>query len=435
MPNPWEVSKPQKQANPWEVDSPIGKPLTAGTADQSAGNIPKPSVFLPTREQLPALGGAGLFGLAAGPLGLAAAAGFVGLGAGAGEAAKQMYERGQQSGKVPQYFNEKAPETMGDAAINIGKEGLINAGTELGLGTIGKIARNAGAGQVLENAAESQGRRALGYTKRFLNTAEKKANATQATKVMLDEGVISPGRSASGMAGKVAELQETSGKAIGDFLDSQGMGFDPNSAIQKLETMRPQYKGGHYDQVHNAIDTAIDTIKAHGDKPISWTEANDLKGILQGAAPYEKAGEQTLKGETNRSIAGQFKDYLDSSLDNITGNSKEFRKFVKDKGIYKATKSAEKSLLNRTSSEEGNNLIGLTDIIAGTGGLAGSGLLHSPEMAAGTLGLLLAKKGAERYGPQATAVGLRSLANPSGTLSLMGRAPIRTSLVDYLNNR
>lgn len=407
--------------------------LPQGTGNQQSGPIPKPSAFLPTKQQLPALAGATAFGLATGGMGPLAAAGMVGLGAAGGEAWKQLAERSKMGSQI---MNEEPPKTSGDAALKIGKEGAIAAASE-GIGQLGALGANKlGLGKTLENAAENAGSRALGNTKRFLNTPAKQAAAKDTAKTMLDEGVIKGYRSAGGMAEKVAQMKEQSGQAIGDFLEKQGIGFDPNAAIQQLESLRPPYRGGHYDSQHKAIDLAIDTIKAHGNQPISWQQANEIKGILQSVPNYTPgpSAVDNVVNQTNKDVAGQFKDYLDQQLENVTGNTKDYAQFIRNKEIYKASKNAEKSLFNRTSSESGNNMIGLTDVIAATGGLTGAGYAHSPSLAAYTAAAIAAKKGAERFGPQALSSGLRSASQITGAMNPL-RTPIRTTLMDYLNNQ
>lgn len=408
--------------------------LTPSANNQQSGNIPKPSAFLPTRQQLPALAGATIAGLATGGLGPAAAIGLVGLGGAAGEAYKQLAERSKLGSQIMQ---EEPPKTSGEAAGNIAKQGAIAAASELGGQGISWGINKMGAGQALENAAQLQGRRALGYTKRFLKTETSREAGKDVAKTMLDEGVITPLSSAPKMLDKVMQLQDETGQKIGQYLDSKGIGFDPNSAIQKLEELRPKFSGGDYNIQNGAIDNAIATIKAHGNSPISWTEANDLKGLLQRAAPYEKPGMQTVAGQTKADVAGAFKDYLDSSLDAINGGGdKEFAQFIRDKQVYKSTKGAEKALNNRISSEEGNKPFGLMDVLGTLGGI-GAGAASGHGSTGAVLGGAAAAAGGkfiDRYGNQITASALRSASNPLGAMNPI-RPAVRTTIMDYLNNQ
>lgn len=301
--------------------------------------------------------------------------------------------------------------------------------TQVGLGGLGKALESPS----VDRFAQDKAAQALGYTKRFLNGPGKIAKAREVGQTMLNEGVISPFANAEEMSGRVKDLAQSSGSEIGKYLKGMGTGFDPDKAIQEIESLRPQFMGGDYKVIHKALDRAIDTIKAHGGGPLSFEETNALKGILQEAGKFNTSSEALNIG-TRRLAAGKFRGSMDSQLENIasdpnvlqtspvsatdntpaaqsggvfqgqtpTQSLDEYNNFLKNKKVYGASQEAEKALNNRLSSEMGNKTLSLTDIIAA-----------APELATGNpigAGLLVGlKRGAERYGNQILAVGANNL--------------------------
>lgn len=270
---------------------------------------------------------------------------------------------------------------------------------------------------VFQRSAQDAGAKALGFTKRFLKTPQNLDKARSTAQTLLDEGVITPFASPEQMAERASDLSDRSGQAIGDYLKSlndQGKLFDPNDAIGDIEKLRPArengqpLKGGLYDAVNQKIDNAVNTIKAFGDEPLSWSEANRLKGDLQSLANYNSNKDATL---LDKVIAGRFRDSLDNALENISQqpgqDPKAFQEFLKNKQRYGAAQSAIDPLYNRISSDLGNNKISLTDLV-----------LAAPEIAAGNplraASLLGAKRLFQSVGPQTKASFLNNLSPGAG---------------------
>lgn len=200
--------------------------------------------------------------------------------------------------------------------------------------------------------------------------------------------------------------------------------FDTSKAINDLDTLRPKTKsgqvlrGGDYSAQNEAIDTAIETIKAHGNRPIPWDQANQLKSHLQGLANYDTTKSKTVNS-LRKSIGGVFKDNLDEQLANAMVTKGENPSIFGDaKKKWKAAHDMQSALQNRISSEHGNNGLGLTDYLTGTiGGIVG-GHFGGGAGTIGALGSMAAKKFAGNYGPSTgsyllnkTAAGLRSAKN------------------------
>lgn len=278
----------------------------------------------------------------------------------------------------------------------------------------------------LAGAAEKAGVNALGFKGSALNTEQKIAKAQQVARNMLDQGIITPLASHEKMAERASALANRAGSQIGNYLESvgeRGQFYDPNEAIHAFEQLRPMgkngnvLKGGIYDKVNSKIDDAVETLKAHGDEPISFDDANDLKGVFQDNANWKSNKDATL---LDRVIAGKFRESIDNALSRIsdTGlNKEEYQNFLKNKKLYSSAMQAQDPLYNKVSRELANNKIGLTDLI-----------IAAPEVAAGHsltgLALVGAKKLAQKFGSQTLASGLNkaSKVNIPGAIFKAGAA-------------
>jgi len=275
-----------------------------------------------------------------------------------------------------------------------------------------------------ETASADLARRSLGFTKRFLNTEGKAANAAEASKIAMDEGIITPGATPEQMLDRVNALSERAGQEIGSILKTENRGakrslssktppqareaflFDQKKAVSELDKLRPRsnagkvLRGGDYDAQNAAIDDAIETIQAHGDRPLPWDEANKLKGNLR--ANWDTTKSKPVN-EVKKSIYGVFRDNIDKQLESaMVAGGRDVKNFLQAKRVYKAAEDMKAALQNRLSSETGNNLLSLTDLIAGGVG-AGVGDLT------GGVGTILAKKALQRYGVTAGASATRKI--------------------------
>lgn len=328
------------------------------------------------------------------------------------------------------------------AALDTGKGAAAGYVGGLAGEGISKGLTNATNPEWWQGIANTRASKALGFTKRFLNRPDKLAAAKSAGQTMLEEGVVTPLATTEDMAARVTALQQKSGQGIGDFLENTGgQGLDPNKAIAAIEELRPVERGGHYTPIHKSLDKAIETIQAHGNSPIPWKEANEIKTLLQDVSKFN-SNTDALTTMTNRRAAGAYRGTLDDMLESAskeqppflktvraTGQPGEisppggvwegiepdttgrrFDQFLRDKKVFGAAARAEDALNNRLSSEIGNKTIGLTDTIAAAGELAAGN-----PMAAG--GLLGAKHVVERFGNQTAAVGAHKVAQGAQWLS------------------
>lgn len=279
-----------------------------------------------------------------------------------------------------------------DTAVGAGL-GAVVGGAAKG---IGKVVSKAVDPEFWQNRAQNWGKSALGFTKRFLNTSEKLKAANEAAQTMLDKGVITPGADAQEMAFKVNDLVKDTGEKIGSFLKTREGGYDTQSAIDAINSLRPKnsagvaLSGGNYDPINNMLDKAVDTVKAHGDT-IPFEEANKLKGFLQDLVNWNSTNAESSMGQN---IAGSVKGSIDQNLEKVA-TPDEFEDFLKNKQIYGSGKLTQKAMDNQLSSIEGNNALGLTDWMA-------AAATHDPVLAAPTIA---AKHVTQNYGSQTIAWG------------------------------
>lgn len=299
-------------------------------------------------------------------------------------------------------------------------------------GGVGAGAKAVGAGlkglraPVLEDIAQTRGAKALGTPKRMMADPKLAAQAKADAQLMLDNDIIKWNSSFSDMAEDVTRLKENTGKAIGDYLESvdmRGKFFDVNKAIADLNSMRPVsgtsgkvLRGGAYDDIHRTIDNAIDTVKAHGSKSLSFEDANAVKGVLQDLANWNSNKNATL---LDKKVAGTFRNTVDTALEDVSNtakNAEAFQGFLGDKKVYGAANRAEDSIWGRVGADNANKSASLTDMVLAAPMLAEQGL-GPASLSVG------AKKVAERYGNQAIAHGANKLAKISAnTLEPMIKA-------------
>lgn len=332
------------------------------------------------------------------------------VGAGLGSIAQQAGQVVDDPANAPQGPWQAAKSAM----LQTGLAGVPEASAVLkaapGALSYGQRATNKVVDK-LGNAAISSGRRALGYTKAFINKkAGNLAVANKVAKTMLDEDVIKPFSGAGAMATRAEALAEKSGNTIGQtygILDDAGQkSIDTNSVIANVvKQLEPKYTGGAYDAERKVFDEVIDTIRAHGSGPIDFASASALKQKLQELGKFELGGDN-VKRDLYRRASGIARQALDEAVDKGLSNAglspQIGENYQRAKRGYGAAESAAEALRNRGSSEQGNRIVSLTDFIAGSGA-ATTGQVPLSELP-GKLGLMFAaKRAVERYGTSTAA--------------------------------
>lgn len=323
----------------------------------------------------------------------------------------QIYDRVKQIVTHPiQSFEEHPVKT----ALDVGSVIAPIAGSLLPETSMAEMAANSGKTTAIGAAAQDAAMNAIGASKRFLNNPMKEAKMRQTAQTLLDENIIGYGSTAKGLAHKISNLAETSGKAIGKHLQEIGANNNfilPQQFKVAIEDLRPVQqstgkvlRGGEYDFANKRIDNALETIDAHGDNPISFEEANQLKGTLQDAANWQSNKEATV---LDRMIAGRVRETLDNALDQTSQQIEDItahQEFLKNKQRYSAAMNAQDPIYNRISSEIGNDKIGLTDYILAAGAITQGNIGEA-------MALLGGKKLARTFGPSSAAKVLNKVNN------------------------
>lgn len=298
------------------------------------------------------------------------------------------------------------------------------------------VAKAAGAGKMLARggraAAEATssalraggletGQRSLGYTKRLLKTPQAQSEAKAATEMAVRKGIIQAGDDGKKMLDRVNTLLNDAGKRMDAYLSQQNAGltrakgpraapdmreqflFDPNRAAAELEKLRPRFRGGDWDKLHDRIDRAVQTVRGAGNRPIPWTQAQEIKELFQSMADWKSNREATI---LDRKLAGIFRQNMDDQLENVAmarGNLPGFEDFKQAKREFQLGSRTKDALLNRISSDVGNNAISLTDLVLAAPNIASGNFLATAAVGAG-------KKLLERRGGSAVTVGALDLA-------------------------
>lgn len=327
--------------------------------------------------------------------------------------------------RIPQTILDRVDELM-TRPVQSFKEHPVNTAVDVGsvvFPALKELGVTEGVTNAARGVAQEAGSRALGFSKgvmRKLNMVP--ADARQVAQTMLDNGTIKAFRTTEDLLSGTEDLKRSVGKNIGDFLESRNYSFDARKAIDEIESLRPEFKGGAYDVEHAKIDRAIATIKAHKKDLMNFDEANDLKGTLQGLANYASNKDATI---LDKQIAAKFRSAVDDALENprkltpqqirrgeVQAVPEDAQEFLSNKKVYGATKKAETALEDKVRMA-GNRKLGLTDFILAGGGVA-EGALGNPIIALKTALAIAAKKGIEKYGWSTTSAFANGLASVAG---------------------
>jgi hypothetical protein len=237
---------------------------------------------------------------------------------------------------------------------------------------------------VASAGAKNMAQRALGLSKRHLKTPFARGKANEAAEIALEEGVIPWAGSRTLMQSRAADLQNKTGKVIGDIRKGAGnTGIE--EVVGELESLRSrvvQGAGGIWDKMNTRIDEAIETIRG-------------MKN--EGATLVAVAKAKKIFGDTVNWLSDNASQGMTKKITNAmeSGIKKTIKKTGGDLPIYKeatrrygASKKMLEGIDNATSAEQGNNLFGPIASITGgmqlaTGNVPG---------AAATLGLIEALK-------------------------------------------
>jgi hypothetical protein len=299
-------------------------------------------------------------------------------------------------------------------------------GNKLGGAVDSEATRNAlkSAEEGLLANAERMGARALGAERGTIKKLGEE-KVLDSGRYALDNGVISegfrtgknplnwifPGANTEAMIEKNQALKERAGKGLQDVYETidknNASVFNPEAAARVVEERLGDFWRSPINKSEShLLDNILESIRMRGKENIPLGEAQALKQELGKVANWKNSLNPTDKEKMAREAYGIVNEMIDRSVEHGANKvspslgegvanplTEKLRTSLKD---YGRGKTADQLLENRNAREQGNKLIGLTDTIAGSGGISSGG-----NVVGGILGV---KKGLEGYGAQGTAL-------------------------------
>jgi hypothetical protein len=304
-------------------------------------------------------------------------------------------------------------ETLKKVAINMQERPVTTATTALfGIPGASELVLG-GTAKAIEGISTGLARRALGYTKPFLKTAQAREKANIVADTMLKEHIIpNLGNTKKAMENVEILLADTgqSLATIREGLQTTGLAFNPLELDDKIiNALMPKLQGGAFQGTKNTVEKIRKTILAGGADNVDFKTATDILDKLNENAGYGVVATASQKASAKlfRKAAGIVSDEIDNAVEQVaktTNQPKLLENYLNNKQLYSKAKDAQKVLNNKLAAEQGNNQVGLRTAALAAGEL-GAG---NPLGAAMTIGGVEAIK---RRGMGMAAVGTRNTAN------------------------
>jgi hypothetical protein len=362
------------------------------------------------------------------------------------------YTGGQITGAIAQQLAVPVPATLGGAVGMGALTGLGASETDLTKGELGQAAQDVAIGAAL-GAGGYGVAKALPVVAKGVGKAAEKVGLTQATKraadkvqqalrefaamravkatgaiqsdinketakqilrkgeTLLAEDLIPFSGSKEVIGQRVMAAQTKAAEAMDDILLSAdeavkatGQGFDWGQVLFRINKEVREKLGATGQRVSGAslrsgegtfAASIFDDIAQEGAAGGGFAAANRLKSEIADGAFAGVANR--LQQKVAKRIVGIFNDEIESQLKTV-GGKKALEEFVKAKNVYGATKTAQTGL-RRAAAQQGNNLFGLSEMLAGpaTAGItAVTGAAPIGIATAGALGALGTKLAKER---------------------------------------
>lgn len=321
---------------------------------------------------------------------------------------------------------EDVADIAKDAAKGAATSAVLGAGAKVAAPYAGRAIEKVG--DRFKGAADKLAARALGAERGTI----KKLGAEKvyaAGRQALDEGVVSPLASAEKMAQRNAAIKQKGGEKMSEIykaIDDKNLStFNPLDVATKIEDdlgnfYRSPINRGETKQLENTLESVL----MRGDKPIPLKEAQALKEELGRAANWKNNLNITEKEKMARSAYKIVSNEIDRATEEGAkqlGSGEMSKLLSQGKKLYGNAKTSEKLLENRIAREQGNNLFGLTDTIAGAGSLGYGATTGDWSTAAG---IMVAKKGLGKFGAGTGAAAANKIGN------ILAKAPSVAAVVE-----
>lgn len=352
-------------------------------------------------------------------------------------------------------------ESLGQSAKDIASGAV--GGAILG-GTLSKLGSYLPTAESIEESANEQAVKSLGPQKKQFKLMNEQD--TSKAKFAASQGLPTPEKSIQKLGGDLLEknlgqetpvvtalagketmleraidLSNRAGESMGTIQKQLDSSFNNPEMIDKFvnpndlanevqkQLLDPIMHNGKVpassNGIANAVSDVVSTITDFGNDPISFEEAQKLKGLITNLANYEQQGSpnnQILKragGIINAGIEDAAEEVASAS-----GDSNLLDQYRKAKQLYGSAQTAIKASTSSFSGEQAGRAVGLTDTIAAAGGLAHGG---SPEMMIAGAGNKLMRT----YGNQVAAAGASGVSKGiSGMSKMLVDAP-KESIVSF----
>lgn len=270
---------------------------------------------------------------------------------------------------------------------------------------------------IAPNTAVGPARRALGFSKRFLQTPFARREATSAAATALKEGIIPGAGNPDVMMERAQNLRMKTGKALGDIRSS--VGKQPiDDVLSGLSKLKEEMTGGATTGIQGKklaqIQMAEDTLN----NLISKGKEVGLNDVIQAKNDIGQTINWLADNATQKTHKGIVKS-IEDSVSKILGKSgTDLGVYNGLKKTYGASKSMIKALNNEISAQQGNMGLSLPTHMIAAGKLASGNALGALETA-GLWELL------KRRGAGITASTLNKARVPTGAAALLLNASRR----------
>lgn len=338
--------------------------------------------------------------------------------------------------KLREKMRDASPADLEGIALDFGLSPtailgpVVKGASKLGLlSKISEVADTAGKG--LRGAAERKAFKALGPTKAQEKLAKAKGYEQAVGGAVLDEGIVTPFASKSKIAERAAEKASQAGEAVDEvikqasgggevLIDSTELGLNilQNPQIAKLKTSKLAEIRANYDKVSKLANDIADG----GDMTIE--QLRSFRQEVDSLINYNKldqTGYKAVLEDVRRVLAETINEAA-----NLTGRvSKDAIKAANKK--FSNLKKASDLSAGGAAAEATNRAIGLTDTIAGAGGLV-AGANNGPLGAlAGAAVAGAINKISRKYGSTTAAYALDKMAeamkNIPGLMEILAKNP------------
>lgn len=331
------------------------------------------------------------------------------------------YGAAQNPGDVP---GEVTPLQVGERLSNAKTGAALGAAVGGAGALIDKGAKALkGSAEAARETANAQAVKASGGMLKDFRKLSENDKVDELGKFALDSGIVKAGDSVKDVAEKSDSFRQKVGnelksiyKSAQEYFDKKGIseieGFNPAKSkadiLRKIETemKTDPHKAA---SVKAASDYLEQLSGEFGEQGLNPKQANDIKTKLDKYINYNRrsAMPDPAKEQAYSYMRDYINDAVKTHIDEIGKKienpdlAKRLAKANKDYGYAAELQKISEDKVNR---EMANNVLGLTDVIAGAGGAAAGSVIGEEKGHAGAgaaLGLLAGglSKGAKKFGP------------------------------------